>query len=169
MPRGKSGTAMRSYGSIATGSIATVIGRRKTAKHRERAQFQMVARPIETWRPTMQQSHVIKDGPKKPEENDDSFIPRLMAIVESDSPENERIDNALKLCTAHAASIKAKHGLVTGGRPTRQDVARVKRELSALHDEMVRRETVYPDGSVTQNVLRASIRVMASERMIDTE
>jgi hypothetical protein len=117
----------------------------------------------------MQQSHVIKDGPKKPEENDDSFIPRLMAIVESDSPENERIDNALKLCTAHAASIKAKHGLVTGGRPTRQDVARVKRELSALHDEMVRRETVYPDGSVTQNVLRASIRVMASERMIDTE
>jgi hypothetical protein len=117
----------------------------------------------------MQQPHVIKDGHEKHDENDDSFIPRLMAIVESDGPQNERIDNALKLCTAHAAGIKAKHGLVTGGRPTRQEVERVKRELGALHDEMVRRETVYPDCSVTQNVLRASIRAMASERMIDTK
>jgi hypothetical protein len=112
----------------------------------------------------MQPPYVIKRGDESRDENDDSFIPRLMAIVESDDPQNERIDNALKLCAIHVASIKAKHGLLAGGRPTRQDVARVRRELGALHDEMVRRETVYPDCSVTQNVLRASIRVMASER-----
>lgn len=116
----------------------------------------------------MQQPHMIKHGDEKRDENDDSFIPRLMAIVESDGPQNERIDNALKLCTAHAASIKAKYGLLTG-RSTPQDVARVKRKLSALHDEMVRRETVYPDSSATQNVLRASIRAMASERKIDVK
>jgi hypothetical protein len=115
----------------------------------------------------MQQPDVIKDDDAKAD--NDSFFPRLMAIVESDRPQDERIDSALKLCTAHAASIKAKHGLITGGRPTRQDVARVRRELSALHDEMIRRETVYPDCSVTQNVLRASIRMMACERKIDAK
>lgn len=87
-----------------------------------------------------------------------------MAIVESDRPQHERIDNALKLCAAHAASIKAKHG---GGRPTREDVARAQRELGALHDEMIRLETVYPDCSATQNVLRASIRLMACEKNLD--
>jgi hypothetical protein len=117
----------------------------------------------------MQQRHMLKDGDEKDSHNDESFIPTLMAIVESDRPQNERIDNALKLCKAHAASIKAKHGVLMGGRPTRQDIARVKRKLSALHDEMIRRETVYPDCSVTQNVLRASIRVMACEGKIDTE
>jgi len=115
----------------------------------------------------MQQSHVVKDGDVKSHENDDSFIQKLMAIVESHRPQHERIDNALKLCATHAASIKAKHGVCSGGRPTREDVARVKRELGALHDEMIRRETVYPDCSVTQNVLRASIRVMACERNLD--
>jgi hypothetical protein len=112
----------------------------------------------------MQQQHVIKGGDERDDQKDDSFILKLMAIVESDLPQKERIDNALRLCTAHAASIKAKHGLLTGCRPTRHDVARVRRELGALHDEMIRRETVYPDCSVTQNVLRASIRVMACER-----
>jgi hypothetical protein len=112
----------------------------------------------------MQQPHVIKDGDEKDDENDDSFLRRLIAIVESNRPQKERIDNALRLCTAHAASIKAKYGLLTGGRPTRQDVARVRRQLGALHDEMIRRESVYPDCSVTQNVLRASIRMMACER-----
>jgi hypothetical protein len=34
---------------------------------------------------------------------------------------------------------------------------------------MIRRETVYPDCSVTQNVLRASIRVMACEGKIDAK
>jgi hypothetical protein len=115
----------------------------------------------------MQQPHVSKDSDEKHGEEDDSFIPRLMAIVESDRPQNERIDNALKLCAIHAASIKAKHGVLCGGRPTRENVARVKRELGALHHEMIRRETVYPDCSVTQNVLRASIRVIACERNID--
>jgi hypothetical protein len=114
----------------------------------------------------MQQPHEIKHGD---DDSDDSFIPRLMAIVESDGPQNERIDDALKLCTAHVARIKAKHGLLRRERPTSQEVARVRRELSALHDEMVRRETVYPDCSATQNVLRASIRVMASERKMDTK
>jgi hypothetical protein len=117
----------------------------------------------------MQEPDIIKDGDARADQNDDSFIPRLMAIVESDRPQHERIDHALKLCTAHAASIKAKHGLITGGRPTRQDIARVRRELGALHDEMIRRETVYPDCSVTQNVLRASIRMMACERDIDAK
>ena len=117
----------------------------------------------------MQQRHVVQNGDEKDSENDDSFIPRLMAIVESDRPQNERIDNALRLCKAHAASIKAKHGVLMGGQPTRQDIARVKRELNALHNEMIRRETVYPDCSVTQNVLRASIRVMACEGKIDTK
>ena len=117
----------------------------------------------------MQHPDVIKDDDAKADQNDDSFIPKLMEIVESDRPQHERIDNALKLCTAHAARIKAKHSLITGGRPTRQDVARVKRELGALHDEMIRRETVYPDCSATQNVLRASIRMMASERNIDAK
>jgi hypothetical protein len=112
----------------------------------------------------MQQPHVIKDGDEKDDENDDRFFRRLIAIVESDRPQKERIDYALRLCTAHAASIKAKYGLLTGGRPTRQDVARVRRQLGALHDEMIRRESVYPDCSVTQNVLRASIRMMACER-----
>jgi len=112
----------------------------------------------------MQQPHVIKDGDEKNDENDDSFLRRLMAIVESDRPQKERIDDALRLCTAHAARIKAKYGLLTGGRPTRQDVARVRRELRALHDEMIRRESVYPDCSATQNVLRATIRMMACER-----
>ena len=112
----------------------------------------------------MQQPYVIKRDDENHDENHDSFIPRLMAIVESDDPQNVRIDNALKLCAAYVASIKAKHGLLTGRRPTRQDVAHVRRELSALHDEMVRRETVYPDCSVTQNALRASIRMMAGER-----
>jgi hypothetical protein len=112
----------------------------------------------------MQQPHVIKDGDEKDAENDDSFLRRLMAIVESDRPQKERIDNALRLCTAYAASIKAKDGLLTGGRPTRQDVARVRRKLGALHDEMLRRESVYPDCSATQNVLRAAIRMMACER-----
>ena len=117
----------------------------------------------------MQQRHVVQNGDEKDSENDDGFIPRLMAIVESDRPQNERIDNALRLCKAHAASIKAKHGVLMGGQPTRQDIARVKRELNALHNEMIRRETVYPDCSVTQNVLRASIRVMACEGKIDTK
>jgi len=107
---------------------------------------------------------MIKDGDEKDDENDDSFLRRLMAIVESDRPQKERIDEALRLCTAHAASIKAKYGLLTGGRPTRQDVVRVRRQLGALHDEMIRRESVYPDCSVTQNVLRATIRMMACER-----
>ena len=88
--------------------------------------------------------------------------------MESDRPQNERIDNALKLCTTHAASIKAKHGVLTGRCPTGLDIARVRRELGALHDEMIRRETVYPDCSVTQNVLRASIRAMACESQMDT-
>jgi hypothetical protein len=117
----------------------------------------------------MRQPHVVKDGDEKDCESDDSFIPRLMAIVESDRPQNERIDNALKLCKTHAASIRAKHGVLMGERPTPQDIARVKRKLGALHDEMIRRETVYPDCSVTQNVLRASIRVMACERKMDTK
>jgi len=117
----------------------------------------------------MRQPHVVKDGDEKDRESDDGFIPRLMAIVESDRPQNERIDNALKLCKTHAASIKAKHGVLMGGQPTSQDIVRVKHKLNALHDEMVRRETVYPDCSVTQNVLRASIRVIACERKIDTK
>ena len=117
----------------------------------------------------MRQPHVVKDGDEKHGERDDRFIPRLMAIVESDRPQNERIDHALQLCKTHAASIKARHGVLMGGRPTAQDIARVKRELGALHDEMIRRETVYPDCSVTQNVLRASIRVMACERKMDTK
>jgi len=117
----------------------------------------------------MQQRHVVKDGDEKGSDVDATFIPTLIAIVESDRPQNERIDNALKLCKAHAASIKAKHGVLMGGQPTRQAIARVKRELSALHDEMLRRETVYLDCSETQNVLRASIRVMACEGKIDTQ
>lgn len=113
------------------------------------------------------QPYMTKDDDEKYRNSDDSFMPRLMAIVESDRPQHERIDNALKLCAAHAARIKAKHGALGGGHPTREAAARIRRELGALHDEMIRRETVYPDGTDTQNVLRASIRVIACERNSD--
>ena len=115
----------------------------------------------------MQQPHANTDGDGNNKKRDDDFIPRLMAIVESDRPQHERLDNALKLCVTHAANIKAKHGLFEGGRPTREGVARIRRELGALHDEMIRRETVYPDFSITQNVLRASIRAIDCERNWD--
>jgi hypothetical protein len=123
------------------------------------SQFHTVARKSKG-RPAMQQPQVKQDEADK----SDSFFPKLMAIVESDRPQHERIDRALKLCATHAASIRAKHGVLDGCRPTREDIARVRRELGALQSEMLRRETVYPDSSITQNVLRASIRVIEIER-----
>jgi len=48
----------------------------------------------------------------------DAIMTTLIAIVESDRSENQRIEEAMDTCGNYVAQMKALHGIDTGKRPT---------------------------------------------------
>jgi hypothetical protein len=89
-------------------------------------------------------------------ESADAFMPRLIAIVESDRTENERIEKAMDMCAAYVADIKACHRIDAGKRPTPQERRTIESDVAAVRNAIANREAMLSDQSATRRVLKAA-------------
>jgi hypothetical protein len=89
-------------------------------------------------------------------ESVDAFMPRLIAIVESDRSENERIEKAMDMCAAYVADIKACHRIDARKRPTPQERRTIESEVAAVRNAIANREAMLSNQSATRRVLKAA-------------
>jgi len=86
----------------------------------------------------------------------DAIMPRLIAIVESDRSENERIEKAMEMCGAYVASTKALHGIDARKRPTAEERRTIESEVAGVRHAIANREAALPDQSVGRRILKAA-------------
>jgi hypothetical protein len=87
---------------------------------------------------------------------DAEFAHRLIAIAESDRPEDVRIEKTSDLCAACVAEVKARHRIDPRRRPTDRERAILEREVAAVREAILRREAVLPGSSATRRILKAA-------------
>jgi hypothetical protein len=88
------------------------------------------------------------------ERPDEAFLTRLIAVVGSDTSENERIERAIELCNSHVAEIKRRHDVGPHKRLSAAEQAEVQDALLATRNEILRNERLMPDGSANRRILK---------------
>jgi hypothetical protein len=88
--------------------------------------------------------------------SNDTFMSRLIAIAESDRSENERIDQAVALCTAYVADVKARHQIATRKQVNPQERAIIESDVAAIRNTIAHREALLPNHSEVRRVLRVA-------------
>jgi hypothetical protein len=86
----------------------------------------------------------------------DAIMTTLIAIVESDSSENQRIEEAMDMCGTYVAQMKALHGIDTGKRPTAEERGTIEREVAAVRHALANREAALPEHSGTRRIFKAA-------------
>jgi hypothetical protein len=86
----------------------------------------------------------------------DAIMPRLLAIVESDCSENERIEKAMDMCGAYVANMKAVHGIDARKRPTAEERRTIESEVAAVRHAIANREAALPDQSEVRRIFKAA-------------
>jgi len=86
----------------------------------------------------------------------DTIMNTLIAIVESDCSENERIEKAMDMCGAYVAQMKALHGIDAGKRPTAEERKTIESNVAAVRYAIATREAAVPDHSEVRRILKAS-------------
>jgi hypothetical protein len=84
------------------------------------------------------------------------FAHRLIAIAESDRPEDERIKKTTNLCSAYVAEVKARRQIDPRQKPTERERAVLESEVASVREAILRREVLAPDGSATRRILKAA-------------
>ena len=87
---------------------------------------------------------------------DENFIPRLMAIVESNQSDNERIRKAMDLCAAYVAASKAQHGVGIDRPMTEQERRRIEREIAPVRRAIAGREALLPEHSKGRLIMQSA-------------
>ena len=87
---------------------------------------------------------------------DAEFAHRLIAIAESDRPEDVRIKRSSDLCTAYVAEVKRRHRIDPRQRPTERERAILECEVAAVRDAILQREVLLPGASTTKRILKAA-------------
>lgn len=87
---------------------------------------------------------------------DAEFAHRLIAIAESDSPEDVRIKKTSDLCAAYVTEAKRRHRIDPRQRPTEHERAILEREVAAVREAILQREAVLPGASATRRILKAA-------------
>ena len=86
----------------------------------------------------------------------DAIMATLIAIVESERSENERIEEAMDMCGAYVAQMKALHGIDTGKRPTAEERGTIEREVAAVRHALANREAALPEHSGVRRIFKAA-------------
>jgi len=86
----------------------------------------------------------------------DAIMATLIAIVESERSENERIEEAMDMCGAYVAQMKALHGIDTGKRPTAEERSTIEREVAAVRHALTNREAALPEYSGMRRIFKAA-------------
>lgn len=87
---------------------------------------------------------------------DEEFAHRLMAIAESDRPEDVRINRTSDLCAAYVAEVKARHCIDPQRRPDDHERAILESEVAAVREAILQRESLVPAASATRRILNAA-------------
>jgi hypothetical protein len=86
----------------------------------------------------------------------DAFMATLIAIVESNRSQNERIGQAMDMCGAYVANMKALHGIDEHKRPTGAERYTIESEVAAVRNAIANRETALPNGSEMRRIFKAA-------------
>jgi len=93
---------------------------------------------------------------KSQAKSNDAFMSRLIVIVESDRSENERIDQAVTLCTTYIADVKARHQIAARKQVNPQERAIIESDVATVRNKIARREALLPNQSDRRRVLRVA-------------